>query len=45
MSLGTTLLGTASGFIAAEVGFVQFFALAFAASLPGIALSFWAPKE
>jgi PAT family beta-lactamase induction signal transducer AmpG len=45
MSLGTTLLGTASGFIAAEVGFVKFFALAFAASLPGIVISFWAPKE
>jgi PAT family beta-lactamase induction signal transducer AmpG len=45
MSLGATLLGTASGFIADEVGFVNFFALAFAASLPGVALSFWAPKE
>lgn len=45
MSVGTTLLGTASGFIAAKVGFVNFFALAFLAALPGIALSFFAPKE
>jgi PAT family beta-lactamase induction signal transducer AmpG len=45
MTLGMTGLGSASGFIAAEVGFVYFFALAFAASLPGVILSFWAPSD
>ncbi|HZF52516.1 MAG TPA: MFS transporter [Polyangiaceae bacterium] len=45
MSVAMTGLGSASGFLADRYGFVYFFALAFAASLPGVALSFWAPKE
>jgi PAT family beta-lactamase induction signal transducer AmpG len=45
MSLATTLLGTVSGHIAQAVGFTGFFALAFAASLPGVALSFKVPTE
>lgn len=45
MSLATTLLGTVSGHIAQAIGFTGFFALAFAASLPGVALSFKVPTE
>lgn len=45
MSVGATLLGAASGFIANEIGFVAFFALAFAASLPGVLLSLRVPTE
>lgn len=39
MSLATTISGSVSGFIADAVGFTPFFALAFAASLPGVLLS------
>lgn len=45
MSLATTLLGTVSGHIAQAIGFTGFFALAFVASLPGVALSFKVPTE
>jgi PAT family beta-lactamase induction signal transducer AmpG len=45
MSVAMTGLGSGSGFLANAVGFVYFFAIAFAASLPGVVLSFWAPKE
>jgi PAT family beta-lactamase induction signal transducer AmpG len=45
MSVAMTLLGSASGYIADELGFVAFFAIAFAASLPGVILAFKAPTE
>jgi PAT family beta-lactamase induction signal transducer AmpG len=41
MSLATTIAGTVSGHIAERVGFTWFFTLAFAASLPGVVLSFF----
>jgi PAT family beta-lactamase induction signal transducer AmpG len=39
MSVAATLAGSASGWLAAELGFTRFFAVAFAASLPGVALA------
>lgn len=45
MSVATTLAGTASGHIASATGFPVFFAIAFAASIPGVVLSFWVPVE
>jgi len=45
MSLATTGVGTASGYLAERVGFTAFFAVAFAASLPGVALSRFVPKD
>lgn len=45
MSVATTLMGTASGHIASATGFPVFFAIAFAASIPGVVLSFWVPVE
>jgi PAT family beta-lactamase induction signal transducer AmpG len=45
MSLATTVAGYVSGDIAERVGYVWFFALAFAASLPGVALSFFVPTD
>jgi len=45
MSVATTIAGTVSGVLAERVGFVGFFALAFALSLPGVVLSFFVPKE
>ena len=45
MSVATTLTGSASGYVAGSVGFPAFFALAFAASLPGVALARVAPTE
>jgi MFS transporter, PAT family, beta-lactamase induction signal transducer AmpG len=45
MSLATTTVGAASGYLAERVGFPTFFAIAFAASLPGVALARFAPKE
>lgn len=45
MSLATTTVGAASGYLAARLGFPAFFAVAFAASLPGVALARFVPKE
>jgi PAT family beta-lactamase induction signal transducer AmpG len=39
MSVATTVFGAGSGYLAERVGFPIFFALAFVASLPGVALS------
>jgi PAT family beta-lactamase induction signal transducer AmpG len=43
MSLATTVAGTVSGDIAERIGFFRFFLLAFAASIPGVVLSFFVP--
>jgi PAT family beta-lactamase induction signal transducer AmpG len=45
MSVATTLLGTASGHLADSLGYTYFFALAFAASIPGVILSFKVPTD
>ena len=45
MSVATTVAGGASGFIADRVGFVVFFAIAFAASLPGVVLARVVPTD
>lgn len=45
MSLGTTFLGGASGFMVSALGFPVFFAIAFAASIPGVILSFKVPTD
>ncbi len=45
MSVATTGAGSASGYLAAHVGFATFFVLAWAASVPGVVLSRWVPKE
>lgn len=45
MSVATTAVGSASGFLAGAVGFFAFFLLAFAASLPGVALARWVPRD
>lgn len=45
MSVSATLAGSVSGYLADAVGFTAFFAIAFAASLPGVVLSRWVPRE
>lgn len=45
MSLAATVAGSASGFIADRVGFVVFFEIAFAASIPGVVLARLVPVE
>lgn len=45
MSLATTVAGGASGYLAERVGFAAFFLLAFAASLPGVALARRVPTD
>jgi PAT family beta-lactamase induction signal transducer AmpG len=45
MSVATTAAGAVSGYLASAVGFAGFFALAFAASLPGVALARTVPTE
>jgi PAT family beta-lactamase induction signal transducer AmpG len=45
MSVAATAAGSVSGYLAERVGFPSFFALAFAASLPGVVLSLFVPKE
>jgi PAT family beta-lactamase induction signal transducer AmpG len=45
MSLASTGAGFASGFLVTRLGYPTFFALAFAASIPGVIVSFWVPKE
>jgi PAT family beta-lactamase induction signal transducer AmpG len=44
MSVATTVTGSASGYLVAEVGFGKFFLIAFAASLPGVLFSRFSPK-
>jgi len=44
MSFATTAAGSLSGFIVVAIGYPLFFALAFAAALPGVALSFFVAK-
>jgi PAT family beta-lactamase induction signal transducer AmpG len=45
MSVGATVFGTASGYLASYLGFPAFFTLAYAASLPGVLLARLVPKE
>ncbi|WP_437561100.1 MFS transporter [Sorangium sp. So ce542] len=45
MSVSATFAGSVSGYLAASVGFTAFFAIAFAASIPGVVLSRWVPRE
>ena len=45
MSLGPTLAGVSSGYLARTLGFPVFFMIAFALSIPGVALSFLVPKD
>ena len=45
MSLASTGAGVASGFLVTRLGYPIFFALAFAASIPGVILTRWVPKE
>ncbi|WP_437838071.1 MFS transporter [Sorangium sp. So ce1153] len=45
MSVSATFAGSVSGYLAARVGFTAFFAIAFAASLPGVVLSRWVPRD
>ncbi len=45
MSVATTVAGSVSGHLAERVGFPWFFTLAFAASLPGVVLSFLVSED
>jgi PAT family beta-lactamase induction signal transducer AmpG len=45
MSVAATCAGPTSGFLTERVGFPVFFLVAFAVSLPGVALSLFVPKE
>jgi PAT family beta-lactamase induction signal transducer AmpG len=45
MSVASTLAGAVSGFLAVRTGFTVFFLIAFAASIPGVVLSRFVPKE
>jgi PAT family beta-lactamase induction signal transducer AmpG len=45
MSVMSTAAGVSSGFLVAHLGYPAFFALAFAASLPGVALAWLVPQE
>ncbi|WP_437512309.1 MFS transporter [Sorangium sp. So ce1099] len=45
MSVSATFAGSVSGYLAAGVGFTAFFAIAFAASIPGVVLSRWVPRD
>ncbi|MDC0683610.1 MFS transporter [Sorangium atrum] len=45
MSVSATFAGSLSGYLAASVGFTAFFAIAFAASIPGVVLSRLVPRE
>ncbi|WP_437592232.1 MFS transporter [Sorangium sp. So ce1000] len=45
MSVSATFAGSASGYLAARAGFTAFFAIAFAASIPGVVLSRWVPRD
>jgi MFS transporter, PAT family, beta-lactamase induction signal transducer AmpG len=43
MSLSFTIAGVSSGFLAAEIGFANYFGFTFLATLPGMALIFFIP--
>lgn len=45
MSVMMTVAGVASGHLVSRLGYPTFFALAFAASLPGVALAWFVPQE
>jgi len=45
MSVAATLMGSVSGFLAEQVGFTAFFAIAFVVSLPGVLLARRVPTE
>ncbi|XXT22563.1 MFS transporter [Sorangium sp. So ce429] len=45
MSVSATFAGSVSGYLAAGVGFTAFFAIAFAASIPGVVLSRRVPRD
>jgi PAT family beta-lactamase induction signal transducer AmpG len=45
MSVMSTAAGVSSGYLVSALGFPAFFALAFAASLPGMALAWWVPQD
>src|SRR5262249_45827421 len=45
MTVASTGAGAVSGYVAEPLGYPTFFALAFAVSLPGVALAWFVPKE
>jgi MFS transporter, PAT family, beta-lactamase induction signal transducer AmpG len=45
MSVTATVAGVSSGFVLERVGFPTFFAIAFAASLPGLGLAWMVPED
>ncbi|WP_104978909.1 MFS transporter [Sorangium cellulosum] len=45
MSVSATFAGSVSGYLAGAVGFTAFFAIAFAASIPGVVLARRVPQE
>jgi PAT family beta-lactamase induction signal transducer AmpG len=45
MSIVATGAGPLAGYLAGRLGYPTFFAIAFAASAPGVALTFFVPKE
>ncbi|CAN92219.1 putative membrane protein [Sorangium cellulosum So ce56] len=45
MSVSATFAGSVSGYLAASAGFTAFFAIAFAASIPGVVLSRLVPRD
>jgi MFS transporter, PAT family, beta-lactamase induction signal transducer AmpG len=45
MSVAATLVGFKSGALVTAIGYPAFFAIAFAASLPGVILTWFVPKE
>jgi hypothetical protein len=45
MSLGPTLAGVSSGYLARTLGFPIFFTIAFAVSIPGVILALFVPKD
>lgn len=45
MSVASTVAGSTSGYLVERLGFTTFFMLAFAASIPGVALTRWVPRD
>jgi PAT family beta-lactamase induction signal transducer AmpG len=43
MSVSFTLAGVSSGYVAAAIGFVPYFAASFVATIPAMVLIFWLP--
>jgi PAT family beta-lactamase induction signal transducer AmpG len=45
MTVATTIAGSVSGYVVEAVGFASFFAIAFAASVPGVVFARFVPKD